>query len=418
MIKRIKEICDFVSRGATPDYIDKGENKVMNQATFSKGWLDDNNIRYTSKTSKRAQIKKGDLLIASTGGGVLGKVYFYNSDEKNFYADSHVTILRNSKGTNLMKYLYYHFYLRYDEINATMVKGSTNQTELQKNYLLSYELDIPSIEKQKNMVDYLDSKLSEIDSQVNLLTSKRNAYLRLKKSIINHAVTKGLNQGVKMKASGVGWIGEIPGHWERKRLKDIAYLYSGLTGKAGDDFRCDDISKTKPYIPFTNILNNLKIDAKKLPRVVMSAGENQNKVRQNDLLFLMSSEDYESIAKSAVVMEDMGEVYLNSFCRGLHFTSNKIYANFINYQLQAQNYRDALRFEARGFTRINIKVDRISSMYVSLPPLSEQQAIAAYLDEKCSKIDKIVANLEKQISLYSDMKRSLIDEVITGKRAV
>lgn len=150
----------------------------------------------------------------------------------------------------------------------------------------------------------------------------------------------------------------------------------------------------------------------------MSAGENQNKVRQNDLLFLMSSEDYESIAKSAVVMEDMGEVYLNSFCRGLHFTSNKIYANFINYQLQAQNYRDALRFEARGFTRINIKVDRISSMYVSLPPLSEQQAIATYLDEKCSKIDKIVANLEKQISLYTDMKRSLIDEVITGKRAV
>lgn len=282
----------------------------------------------------------------------------------------------------------------------------------------SMEIEIPSIIKQEQIVKYLDSKLSEIDSQVNLLTSKRNAYLRLKKSIINHAVTKGLNPEVKMKASGVDWIGEIPGHWERKRLKDIAYLYSGLTGKAGDDFRCDDISKTKPYIPFTNILNNLKIDAKKLPRVVMSAGENQNKVRQNDLLFLMSSEDYESIAKSAVVMEDMGEVYLNSFCRGLHFTSNKIYANFINYQLQAQNYRDALRFEARGFTRINIKVDRISSMYVSLPPLSEQQAIATYLDEKCSKIDKIVANLEKQISLYTDMKRSLIDEVITGKRAV
>ena len=282
----------------------------------------------------------------------------------------------------------------------------------------SMEIEIPSIKKQEQIVKYLDSKLSEIDSQVNLLTSKRDAYLRLKKSIINHAVTQGLNPEVKMKASGVDWIGEIPGHWERKRLKDIAYLYSGLTGKAGDDFRCDDISKTKPYIPFTNILNNLKIDAKKLPRVVMSAGENQNKVRQNDLLFLMSSEDYESIAKSAVVMEDMGEVYLNSFCRGLHFTSNKIYANFINYQLQAQNYRDALRFEARGFTRINIKVDRISSMYVSLPPLSEQQAIATYLDEKCSKIDKIVANLEKQISLYTDMKRSLIDEVITGKRAV
>ena len=323
-----------------------------------------------------------------------------------------------AKKTCLNKFLLYTFLSpKYISDIKNKVKG-VKMPRTSWYEFSSMEIEIPSIKKQEQIVKYLDSKLSEIDSQVNLLTSKRNAYLRLKKSIINHAVTKGLNPEVKMKASGVDWIGEIPGHWERKRLKDIAYLYSGLTGKAGDDFRCDDISKTKPYIPFTNILNNLKIDAKKLPRVVMSAGENQNKVRQNDLLFLMSSEDYESIAKSAVVMEDMGEVYLNSFCRGLHFTSNKIYANFINYQLQAQNYRDALRFEARGFTRINIKVDRISSMYVSLPPLSEQQAIATYLDEKCSKIDKIVANLEKQISLYTDMKRSLIDEVITGKRAV
>lgn len=327
-------------------------------------------------------------------------------------------LVMTAKKTCLNKFLLYTFLSpKYIGDIKNKVKG-VKMPRTSWYEFSSMEIEIPSIKKQEQIVKYLDSKLSEIDSQVNLLTSKRDAYLRLKKSIINHAVTKGLNPEVKMKVSGVDWIGEIPGHWERKRLKDIAYLYSGLTGKAGDDFRCDDISKTKPYIPFTNILNNLKIDAKKLPRVVMSAGENQNKVRQNDLLFLMSSEDYESIAKSAVVMEDMGEVYLNSFCRGLHFTSNKIYANFINFQLQAQNYRDALRFEARGFTRINIKVDKISSMYVSLPPLSEQKAIATYLDEKCSKIDKIVANLEKQISLYTDLKRSLIEEVITGKRAV
>ena len=418
MIKRIKEICDYVSRGTTPDYIDEGENKVMNQATFSKGWLDENNIRYTSKNNKSAQIKKGDLLMASTGGGVLGKVFFFDSDDNKFYADSHVTILRDSKGTNLMKYLYYHFYLRYNEINATMVKGSTNQTELQRKYLLSYELDIPSLEVQKRMVDYLDTKLSEIDTQVSLLTSKRDAYLRLKKSIINRAVTKGLNPDVKMKDSGIEWIGEIPEHWERKRMKDIAYLYSGLTGKAGEDFRCDDISKTKPYIPFTSILNNSKIDTTIFPQVIMSEDENQNQVKENDLLFLMSSEDYESIAKSAVVSEIQGEVYLNSFCRGLRFTAKNVCANFVNYQLQAANYRDALRFEARGFTRIDIKIEKISGMFVSLPSFEEQHAIATYLDEKCSKIDTIVANLEKQISKYADLKRSLIDEVITGKRAV
>ena len=106
---RLKEICDYISRGTTPDYVDESPFKVMNQATFSKGWLDESNVRYTSKPTKDAQIKKGDLLMASTGGGILGKVFFYDSDDDSFYADSHVSILRNSKRNNLMKYLYYFF---------------------------------------------------------------------------------------------------------------------------------------------------------------------------------------------------------------------------------------------------------------------------------------------------------------------
>lgn len=187
----------------------------------------------------------------------------------------------------------------------------------------------------------------------------------------------------------------------------------------GETFRFADYTKiTKPYVPFTSILNNFKINSTDFPRVIMSDNETQNQVIVNDLLFLMSSEDYDSIAKSAVVNENLGEVYLNSFCRGLRFTSKDIFANFVNYQIQATNYRDALRFEARGFTRINIKIEKISSMFVCLPPLPEQRAIATYLDDKCAKIDTIVSNLGKQISRYGDLKRSLIDEVITGKRAV
>jgi len=113
---RLKEICDYISRGTTPDYVDDSPYKVMNQATFSKGWLDESNIRYTSKNASEAQIKKGDLLMASTGGGVLGKVFFFDSDDTSFYADSHVSILRNSKGKNMMKYLYYVFSIKYAQL--------------------------------------------------------------------------------------------------------------------------------------------------------------------------------------------------------------------------------------------------------------------------------------------------------------
>ena len=221
---RLKEICDYISRGTTPDYVDESPYKVMNQATFSKGRLDESNVRYTSKSVKDAQIKKGDLLMASTGGGVLGKVFFYDSEDDSFYADSHVSILRNSKRNNLMKYLYYFFSIRYEEINATMVKGSTNQTELQRNYLLAYELDIPSLSEQQRIVDYLDEKLAKIDERIEVLEKQQDAYARLKKSVIHQAVTRGLDPDVRLKDSGIEWIGMIPEHWEVKRIKDVVSI--------------------------------------------------------------------------------------------------------------------------------------------------------------------------------------------------
>lgn len=418
MIERLKNICDYISRGATPDYVDDSPYKVMNQATFSKGFIDETNLRYSSKNPYGAQIHKGDLLMASTGGGILGKVVYFDKDEKDFYADSHVSILRNSKGTNLMKFLYYYFLIRYDEINATMVKGSTNQTELQRNYLVNYELDIPSLPVQRRIVSYLDSKTSAIDHAISLLERKREAYTRLKASVINRAVTRGLNPNVKIKDSGVEWIGKIPEGWKSYRMKDIGYMYSGLAGKSGEDFRSEDASLTQPYIPFTNVLNHIEIDPLQMNYVVMSPGEVQNKVRKNDLIFLMSSEDYESIAKSAVVLSDLHQVYLNSFCRGFRTTCKDVEANFLNYELNSEVYRSKIRLEARGFTRINIKVDRIETMYVVLPPLSEQRSIASYLDAECSKIDRAASIVEKQIDAYKRLKRSLINEVVTGKRKV
>lgn len=415
---RLKDITIF-SPQYVGDNID-GDVSFVPMESLRNGTIDYKTIPFLKAKGKYTYFGNQDLLIAKVtpcfeNGNIAIARNLLNGIG---FGSSEIFVLRPNKEV-ISQYLFYLSQSRdfQDKACATMC-GVGGLKRISPLFMRTYEFDMPSIENQQRMVTYLDTKLSEIDHQVSLLTSKRDAYLRLKKSIINHAVTHGLNPNVKMKDSGIEWIGEVPEHWRRMRLKDIAYLYSGLTGKSGDDFRCDNTNITKPYVPFTSILNNFKINSTDFPRVIMSDNETQNQVIVNDLLFLMSSEDYDSIAKSAVVNENLGEVYLNSFCRGLRFTSKDIFANFVNYQIQATNYRDALRFEARGFTRINIKIEKISSMFVCLPPLPEQRAIATYLDDKCAKIDTIVSNLDKQISRYGDLKRSLIDEVITGKRAV
>lgn len=406
---RIKEICDYVSRGTTPDYVDEGTNKVMNQATFSKGWIDESNIRYTSKANKGARIMKGDLLMASTGGGVLGKVFFFDDDD-SFYADSHVTIMRNSKGANLMKYLYYYFYLRYEEINATMVKGSTNQTELQRNYLLSYELDVPTLADQQRMITYLDTKLSEIDHQVSLLTSKRDAYLRLKKSIINHAVTRGLDPNVKMKDSGIEWIGEVPEHWEVKRMKELSAIGSGTTPKSGEDKYYEN--GIHPWLNTSDVQDCVINEAK---FSITDKALNDYSVLKYYPIGTILIAMYGGGTIGNVALMNISAT-INQACCAIVSNEKILLPKYLFCYLKCHKKKIiSLGF---GGTQVNLSQAIIAQLPVVLPPLPEQRAIATYLDDKCVKIDTIVSNLDKQISRYGDLKRSLIDEVITGKRAV
>lgn len=416
-IKRVAK----VTTGSTPPTNEPRFYETEEVDWFTPGDMDEQNIFC------RAEKRIADTFFSETGcqkmpsgsvlmvgiGATVGKVGY---SDHECYANQQINAISFNQHKVLPKYGAYWLLSKKEEINKitpTVTLPIFNQSKV-KMLMISY----PNVSVQQKIVDYLDEKTSAIDTQVELLDKKKDAYTRLKKAMINRTVTHGLDEHVKLKDSGVEWIGMIPEHWERFRLKDLGYMYSGLTGKSGDDFRCDDETKTKHYVPFTNVLNNTVVDNDNFHYVVLEENEQQNQVKAGDLLFLMSSEDYESIAKSAVVLGDPGEVYLNSFCRGLRITNHNCYAPFLNYQLNSEMYRDALRFEARGFTRINIKIDRVASHFVSLPPFSEQQTIADYLDEKCAKIDAAIANIDKQTDALKRLKRSLINEVITGQRAV
>ena len=171
------------------NYVDEGEYKVMNQAVFSTGNLNHKVVRYSSYMKSESQIKKGDLLIASTGGGVLGKLYFFDDEDLNFYADTHVTIVRSEKGLFCVKFLFYLLSYQFDMVNACMAKGSTNQTELQRDCLLSYELAIPSLVEQQTIIAYLDEKCAKIDTATEIIGKQIDALKRLKRALINEVVT-------------------------------------------------------------------------------------------------------------------------------------------------------------------------------------------------------------------------------------
>ena len=219
----------------------------------------------------------------------------------------------------------------------------------------------------------------------------------------------------KYKKTQIEWIGEIPEHWEVVKMKYIGDLYSGLSGKSAVDFNQPDNPNNKPYIPFSNILNNEKINPRFLDYVVINKDDNQNIVKKGDLFFLMSSENYDDVGKSSVLETELGETYLNSFCKGFRLSNKSVEPSFLNWLLLSYPNRCRLMIEANGFTRINLKQDKIKEYYVYTPPLSEQIQISSYLDNKTSLIDKVIKKTREENEILNEYRQCLISKVVTGK---
>ena len=215
------------------------------------------------------------------------------------------------------------------------------------------------------------------------------------------------------KDSGVEWMNKIPSNWEKSRIRMVGDLYGGLTGKKGSDFNDEDNPSNKPFVPFTNIFNNTYISKDHFQYVNVEENENQNRVLKNDLFFLMSSESYEDLGKCSILLEDVEELYLNSFCKGFRIKDSKVYPLFLNYQLLGSLHKEMISVEGNGFTRINLRQDRLLDIPVFIPPLSEQQQIVSFLDTKTSLIDSLIEKTQRKIELLKEKRTSLINEVVT-----
>lgn len=215
------------------------------------------------------------------------------------------------------------------------------------------------------------------------------------------------------KDSGIDWVGDIPKSWNVKRLKNIGRLYSGLSGKAGDDFSKEPVLGHKPFINFTNVANNNKIVGDNFGYVRIDENENQNSVEEGDLFFLMSSENQEDVGKCSVLNENFGELYLNSFCKGFRPNDTGVNSHFINYLLNSSSMSQLLSLEGRGFTRINLRMEGVYNLPVLVPPAEEQTQIAKYLDCKTAQIDDLISKKEKLIELLKEERIAIINQAVT-----
>jgi type I restriction enzyme S subunit len=251
----------------------------------------------------------GKILLPDFDGGVSGEVVVLRSN----------ILFKNDVEP---KYFFYRFLSTKFIFKINSLSDGVKMPRTNPTKILGLEMTVPPFPEQTAIVQYLDTKTQAIDQKVRLLEKKIGYYKELRQSIINEAVTKGLDNKVEWKENEFGF--KTPIKWVKKRLKDLGTLYSGLSGKSGDDFNQDDNPNNKGFIPFTNIANNTYLQKDNLGTVVVFDGERQNEVRKGDIFFLMSSEGYGDIGKSAVLAEELKDTYLNSFCRGFRINQKNL----------------------------------------------------------------------------------------------
>lgn len=402
---RLKDITIF-SPQYVGDNID-GDVSFVPMESLRNGTIDYKTIPFLKAKGKYTYFGNQDLLIAKVtpcfeNGNIAIARNLLNGIG---FGSSEIFVLRPNKEV-ISQYLFYLSQSRdfQDKACATMC-GVGGLKRISPLFMRTYEFDMPSIENQQRMVTYLDTKLSEIDHQVSLLTSKRDAYLRLKKSIINHVVTHGLNPNVKMKDSGIEWIGEVPEHWEVKRMKDIFFERKelSLTGE-------EDLLSVSEFYGVARRKDKMNSDEEFESRADSLVGYKICKAHDLVINIMLAWKTGLGISDNDGIVSPAYAVY----------EGRNIASHFYHYLLRSGMYVKEFKRHSKGIidSRLRLYNDRFNNISAIYPPLPEQRAIAAYLDDKCAKIDTIVSNLDKQISRYGDLKRSLIDEVITGKRVV
>lgn len=301
---------------------------------------------------------------------------------------------------------YYYYYLSLDVTKELLHLCTGLRNGLSKDLFFALENPLPSQEEQTTISDYLDKKTALLDrtietkrKQIELLKEKRT-------SLINQAVTRGIDEKAEIKESGVEWIGEIPKSWEVRKLKTLGKAIIGLTYSPEDVvdeedgilvLRSSNIQNQK--LSFENNVFVNKIIPKKL---IVKAG---------DILICSRNGSRHLIGKNACIDEKNSGVTFGAF---MTIFRSKFW-RFLSWSFNSS------LFEAQSSSYLTSTINQLTTgnlnnMIVAIPSsIKEQTKIVAFLDSETQKIDQTIALIEKSITLFEEYKTSLISNVVTGK---
>ncbi len=339
-------------------------------------------------------IKEGDILMALTGG-TIGKIIRC--------AEIKEPLLQNYRVGNFIPFRGldkgFLFYLLSSQLTLDQIDYYINrngQPNIGKENFKRMFFPFPPKPEQTAIANYLDRKTTTIDKKTALLQQKIETYKKLRKAIINKAVTKGLDNKVDLKESEIDWIGKIPKHWEVKRFKEFAQTIKGKNL----EFYETQVENSLPNLSLEYLRNDSVVF-----ETYVKADDKNLIANENDLIII-----WDGAGVGEILYGKKGVI--SSTTAKLKF-SNIINAQFFSFLRFNVEYR--LKNIPTGMGIPHLNPNELKNFMCPIPPIKEQRQIAEYLDQKTATIDKIVANLQTQITTLQHLRKVLINDAVTGK---
>lgn len=333
--------------------------------------------------SPEIMVFKGDLLI--TQRGTLGKVALVENEIGEATINPSMIILKEIKPNS--KFLYHLFCSNYFIKWIDLTNTATAVPMISQTQLNNLELPLPCLEEQTQIANYLDHKTTQID---NLITKKEQFITLLQEertAVINQAVTKGLDPTVKMKDSGIEWLGEIPEHWEMKRMRFLCDITTG-----GKDTENREENGAYPFY----------VRSQTVERISSYSFDGEA---------ILTAGDGVGVCK---VWHYVNEKF--DFHQRVYMLSNfnEILGKYLFYYLKENFGKEVMKLSAKS-TVDSLRRPMFQNFSVSFGSIEEQKQIIKIIEDEETRIETIISKTQQEIELLKEYKTALISEVVTGK---
>lgn len=317
---------------------------------------------------------------------------------------------------------YYHYLFRFKPFYRSLLRYSkgilmhetedgnlnTVRMRISTDSLNNINIPIPPKEEQDQIAKYLDLQIAKINKLTNAKQKQIELLKEQKQAVINKAVTKGLDDTVTMKDSGIEWLGEVPEHWEVRKLRTLAKSHFQYgANESGVEYS----KKLTRYIRITDI--NADGTLKSTGKVSLENYVAKPYIlKVGDILFARSGG---TVGKSFLYTDNSEKSAFAGYLIRFEPNSNLVYPTFVYNFTLGSGYDMWVNSIFIQSTIQNISAEKYKNLIIAVPPLQEQQKIVDYLTDYTAKADTTIVKYQKEIELLNEYKTSLISSVVTGK---